>query len=74
MTTSTVLDYAARLDNGVRTYGQGDAAIHALDGANAEFERGEVHRHHGTFRIGEVDPAVLHCGTRQPHARKSRYR
>jgi hypothetical protein len=42
MTTSTVLDYAARLDNGVKTYGQGDSAIHGLNGANAEFERGSA--------------------------------
>lgn len=59
MATSTVLDYAARLDNGVKTYGQGDAAIHGLNGANAEFERGKFTAIMGPS--GSGTSTLLHC-------------
>ncbi len=59
MTTSTVLDYAARLDDGVKTYGKGDAAIHALNGATAEFERGKFTAIMGPSGSGKS--TLLHC-------------
>ena len=33
-------DIAARIRNGTKIYGQGDAEIHALDGISADFQRG----------------------------------
>lgn len=33
-------DVAARIRNGTKIYGQGDAEIHALDGISADFQRG----------------------------------
>lgn len=33
-------DIAARIRNGTKVYGQGDAEIHALDGISADFQRG----------------------------------
>lgn len=59
MTTSTVSDYAARIENGVKTYGQGDAAIHALNGATAEFERAKFTAIMGPSGSGKS--TLLHC-------------
>ncbi len=59
MTTATITDIAARIDNGVKTYGEGDAAVHALNGASAEFERGRFTAIMGPSGSGKS--TLLHC-------------
>lgn len=59
MSTGNTVDFAARLDNGVKTYGEGDAAIHALNGATAEFERGRFTAIMGPSGSGKS--TLLHC-------------
>lgn len=59
MTTSATTIYAARLEDGVKTYGEGDAAVHALNGATAEFERGRFTVIMGPSGSGKS--TLLHC-------------
>lgn len=59
MTTATITDIAARIDNGIKTYGEGDAAVHALNGASAEFERGRFTAIMGPSGSGKS--TLLHC-------------
>ncbi len=59
MTTATITNVAARIDNGVKTYGEGDAAVHALNGASAEFERGKFTAIMGPSGSGKS--TLLHC-------------
>lgn len=59
MTTSATTIYAARLEDGVKTYGEGDAAVHALNGATAEFERGRFTAIMGPSGSGKS--TLLHC-------------
>jgi putative ABC transport system ATP-binding protein len=59
MTTQTITDIAARMDNGVKTYGEGDAAVHALSGATAEFGRGRFTAIMGPSGSGKS--TMLHC-------------
>lgn len=59
MTTGTITNIAARIDNGVKTYGDGDAAVHALNGASAEFERGRFTAIMGPSGSGKS--TLLHC-------------
>ena len=51
MTTSKSAGGAARIIDGVKTFGEGGAAVRALDGVSAEFEAGPIQRHYGTVRI-----------------------
>ncbi len=57
--TTTTKEIAARLENGVKTYGDGDAAVHALNGATAEFERGRFTAIMGPSGSGKS--TLLHC-------------
>lgn len=50
---------AARLHDGVKTYGDGDAAVHALNGASAEFEQGQLTAIMGPSGSGKS--TLLHC-------------
>ncbi len=59
MTTATTTEHAARLENGVKTYGEGDAAVHALNGATAEFVRGRFTAIMGPSGSGKS--TLLHC-------------
>ncbi|VAW09073.1 Lipoprotein-releasing system ATP-binding protein LolD, partial [hydrothermal vent metagenome] len=59
MTTATITNVAARIDNGVKTYGEGDAGVHALNGASAEFERGKFTAIMGPSGSGKS--TLLHC-------------
>ncbi|MEE8456778.1 MAG: ABC transporter ATP-binding protein [Acidimicrobiia bacterium] len=59
MTTAPSTIYAARLEDGVKTYGEGDAAVHALNGATAEFERGRFTAIMGPSGSGKS--TLLHC-------------
>jgi len=59
VTTAPTMTYAARLENGVKTYGGGDAAVHALNGATAEFERGRFTAIMGPSGSGKS--TLLHC-------------
>jgi len=59
LTTGTITNIAARIDNGVKTYGDGDAAVHALNGASAEFERGRFTAIMGPSGSGKS--TLLHC-------------
>jgi len=59
MTTPTITSVAARIEDGVKTYGEGDAAVHALNGASAEFERGLFTAIMGPSGSGKS--TLLHC-------------
>jgi len=59
MTTAPTTTYAARLEDGVKTYGDGDSAVHALNGATAEFERGRFTAIMGPSGSGKS--TLLHC-------------
>ncbi len=59
MTASQTTIYAARLEDGVKTYGEGEAAVHALNGATAEFERGRFTAIMGPSGSGKS--TLLHC-------------
>lgn len=59
VTGDVAVRYAARLENGVKTYGEGDTAIHALNGATAEFERGRFTAIMGPSGSGKS--TLLHC-------------
>lgn len=59
MNAAATTEYAARLEDGVKTYGDGDAVIHALDGATAEFERGAFTAIMGPSGSGKS--TLLHC-------------
>jgi putative ABC transport system ATP-binding protein len=59
MTTGTITDIAASMDNGVKTYGEGDASVHALNGASAQFSRGEFTAIMGPSGSGKS--TMLHC-------------
>ncbi len=59
MTTATMTNIAARIEDGVKTYGEGDAAVHALNGASAEFERGRFTAIMGPSGSGKS--TLLHC-------------
>ncbi|GMQ93868.1 MAG: ABC transporter ATP-binding protein [Acidimicrobiia bacterium] len=59
MTTAATTTYAARLEDGVKTYGDGDSAVHALNGATAEFERGRFTAIMGPSGSGKS--TLLHC-------------
>ncbi|RLE16736.1 MAG: ABC transporter ATP-binding protein [Actinobacteria bacterium] len=56
---TTTTKYAARLDNGIKTYGEGESAVHALNGATAEFERGHFTAIMGPSGSGKS--TLLHC-------------
>ena len=55
---------AARAVDAVKIYGVGDAEVRALDGVDAEFASGVVHRHHGSLGLGQVDAHALPGGPR----------
>jgi putative ABC transport system ATP-binding protein len=59
MNAGVTTEYAARLENGVKTYGEGDAAVHALNGATAEFKRGRFTAIMGPSGSGKS--TLLHC-------------
>jgi putative ABC transport system ATP-binding protein len=59
VTTQTITDIAARMENGTKTYGEGDAAVHALNGATAEFGRGKFTAIMGPSGSGKS--TMLHC-------------
>jgi putative ABC transport system ATP-binding protein len=59
MTTAITTEYAARLEVGVKTYGEGDAAVHALNGATAGFVRGRFTAIMGPSGSGKS--TLLHC-------------
>jgi putative ABC transport system ATP-binding protein len=59
VTTAPTKTYAARLVDGVKTYGDGDAAVHALNGATAEFESGRFTAIMGPSGSGKS--TLLHC-------------
>ncbi|MEN8239235.1 MAG: ABC transporter ATP-binding protein [Actinomycetota bacterium] len=59
MTTRPITDIAARMDGGAKIYGQGDAAVHALHGATAEFGRGRFTAIMGPSGSGKS--TMLHC-------------
>jgi len=59
VTTATMTNIAARIEDGVKTYGEGDAAVHALNGASAEFERGRFTAIMGPSGSGKS--TLLHC-------------
>jgi len=59
VTTAPTITYAARLVDGVKTYGDGDAAVHALNGATAEFEKGKFTAIMGPSGSGKS--TLLHC-------------
>ena len=50
---------AARAVDASKVYGTGEAAVRALDHISVEFARKQVHRHHGSVGLGEVDAAAL---------------
>ena len=50
---------AARVENGQKIYGEGDAAVHALAGLSAEFERGRFTAIMGPSGSGKS--TLLHC-------------
>lgn len=50
---------AARIDNGVKTYGSGDTEVRALDGVTAEFARGRFTAIMGPSGSGKS--TLLHC-------------
>jgi len=59
MTTTMTTTIAARIEGGVKTYGEGDAAVHALNGASAAFERGKFTAIMGPSGSGKS--TLLHC-------------
>lgn len=59
MPTTQTLTHAARLVDGVKTYGDGDAIVHALNGATAEFEAGRFTAIMGPSGSGKS--TLLHC-------------
>ncbi len=59
MTPPRTTIYAARLEDGVKTYGEGEAVVHALNGATAEFERGRFTAIMGPSGSGKS--TLLHC-------------
>jgi putative ABC transport system ATP-binding protein len=59
MTARTITDIAARMADGVKTYGEGDAAVHALNGATAEFGAGRFTAIMGPSGSGKS--TMLHC-------------
>ncbi|MFV2001014.1 MAG: ABC transporter ATP-binding protein [Acidimicrobiia bacterium] len=50
---------AARVEDAVKTYGDGDAAVHALNGVSADFARGEFTAIMGPSGSGKS--TLLHC-------------
>ncbi len=59
--TTTV---AARAEQATKIYGQGDTAVHALDGVDVEFEREQFTAIMGPSGSGQVDVAALHRRSR----------
>lgn len=59
MLPPTTTNIAAKLHDGVKTYGEGDAEVHALNGATAEFERGHLTAIMGPSGSGKS--TLLHC-------------
>lgn len=59
MTTGTITDVAARIEQGIKTYGEGDAAVHALNGVSAGFRRGRFTAIMGPSGSGKS--TLLHC-------------
>ena len=53
----------------VKTYGTGDAAVHALDGVDLDFAPAPLHRDHGPVGLGQVDAHALHGRARHAHLR-----
>ena len=59
MTTSRSADVAARIIDGVKTFGEGGAAVRALDGVSAEFEKGRFNAIMGPSGSGKS--TLMHC-------------
>jgi putative ABC transport system ATP-binding protein len=59
MTTPVTTGLAARVDDAVKIYGEGDAAVHALAGLSADFERGRFTAIMGPSGSGKS--TLLHC-------------
>ena len=59
MTTSKSAGGAARIIDGVKTFGEGGAAVRALDGVSAEFEQGRFSAIMGPSGSGKS--TLMHC-------------
>jgi putative ABC transport system ATP-binding protein len=59
MTTAEMTKTAARVEDAVKTYGEGDASVHALNGVTAAFARGEFTAIMGPSGSGKS--TLLHC-------------
>jgi len=57
--TNVVVDAIARIDGGVKVYGEGDAAVTALDGVTRGFKRGRFTAIMGPSGSGKS--TLLHC-------------